>query len=116
MHEAAPTKTLSQAMLQLLRGMGYQSNQIALQLKMQASEVSRVAKGEREFKAHHLVAIQNYVQIPLAILIATSMKFIDGREMLEEAVRTSFDEFTKEMERFIDQRSMENLRKKHNAA
>src|SRR4051794_18046036 len=111
-----PQMTLSQAMCQTLREIGYTNYQVAEHLGMQPSEISRVVGGERELKAHHLVAIQNLVNIPLAMLLAKSMKFLDDRHSVEGAARALLDSLTLETEKIIDQRATQLRAEKKRAS
>jgi hypothetical protein len=96
--------TVSLAILRLLVAQGFSYTHVASVVDISKSEMTRVGKGEREFKVSHLVRIAEHLQIPLCALLAKAMQFFDGRAQASERLASLIIEVTREVEIVLEER------------
>ncbi|HEX8914926.1 MAG TPA: hypothetical protein VF796_21415 [Humisphaera sp.] len=99
--------TLSQALVRMLRDLGLTNVRIGHVTGVSASEMTRIVKGEREFKANQLVAVERWLGIPLCAVLAKAMQFLDCRRAAGPAVLRYVEELTREAERCLERKRRE---------
>ena len=94
--------TLSQALVRVLRDLDLTNVRVGQITGVSASEMTRIVKGEREFKANQLLAIERWLGIPLCAVLAKAMQFMDCRKTAGSALLDYIDALTREAERCLE--------------
>jgi len=102
--------TISLAILRLLKSQGLSYADIAQIVHVHKSEMTRVSKGEREFKASQLAWIAEHLRLPLCAVLAKAMQFFDGRDEAPKRLAALIDEATREVEIVLELRRRELAR------